>query len=99
RTRVFGRDDRHGFRGWAFSKARLDGRAAIPAWRIHDLRRTAATGMIDLGIQPHIVEAVLNHVSGHRSGVAGIYNRATSATGKREALERWAEHVLAIVGA
>ena len=49
-----------------------------------------------LGVLPHIIEAILNHVSGHRAGVAGIYNRATYTKEMREALERWAEHVEAI---
>ena len=44
----------------------------IPAWRFHDLRRTAVTGMAELGIQPHVIELVVNHVSGSRGGVAGI---------------------------
>jgi hypothetical protein len=51
----------------------------------------------DLGIQPHIIEAVLNHVSGHKAGVAGIYNRASYEAEKRTALCRWAEHVTAII--
>jgi integrase len=50
-----------------------------------------------LGIGPHIIEATLNHVSGHKSGVAGTYNRSTYASEKRTALERWAEHLAAIV--
>jgi integrase len=104
RTFVFGRDDTAGFRGWGISKQRLDERAAktnggMAPWVVHDLRRTCATGMVTIGIQPHVVEAVLNHVSGHKSGVAGIYNRAAYDTEKREALERWAQHVLAIVEA
>jgi integrase len=105
RTLVFGRDDSHGFKGWGVSKKRLDqriranGDAPLPHWTVHDLRRTAATGMSGLGVQPHVVEAVLNHVSGHRAGVAGIYNRASYATEKREALNLWAAHVLAVVGA
>ena len=71
----------------------------LPDWRLHDLRRTAATVMADrLGVLPHIVEAVLNHVSGHRAGVAGVYNRAKYGAEMRQALERWAEHVAAIVG-
>jgi integrase len=75
------------------------GRPPIAApWRLHDLRRTVATGMADIGIQPHIIEAVLNHVSGARAGVAGIYNRAIYATEKAEALERWASHVVGMVG-
>ncbi|MCF8512688.1 MAG: integrase arm-type DNA-binding domain-containing protein [Rhodobacteraceae bacterium] len=57
---------------------------------IHDLRRTAATGMASLRIAPHVVESVLNHRSGTRRGVAGIYNRADYAAEKREALEAWA---------
>jgi integrase len=56
--------------------------------------RELATG---LGIAPHTVEAILNHVSGHKSGVAGTYNRSTYAAEKRIALDRWAEHLLAIV--
>jgi integrase len=69
----------------------------VPPWRLHDLRRTAATGMAAIGVQPHVIEAVLNHVSGHRAGVAGIYNRFDYRNEKREALEHWATRVLAVV--
>ena len=72
----------------------------LPAWCVHDLRRTAATAMADrLGVLPHIVEAVLNHVSGHRAGVAGPYNHARYEAEKRAGLCAWADHVHAIVGA
>ncbi len=64
-----------------------------PRFTPHDLRRTAATGMADLGVAPHIVEAALNHVSGFRAGVAGVYNRARYDPEKRDAVERWGEHV------
>ena len=67
--------------------------AVVPRWTLHDLRRTAATGMAELGIAPHIVEACLNHVSGAQAGVAGIYNRAAYGPRRRAALERWAAHV------
>ncbi|MGE0750822.1 MAG: tyrosine-type recombinase/integrase [Variibacter sp.] len=70
---------------------------SIPPWRLHDLRRTAATGMADLGVPPHIVEAALNHVSGARAGVAGTYNRAAYSEEKRAALARWATHVHGVV--
>jgi hypothetical protein len=50
-----------------------------------------------LGIQPHIIEEVLNHKSGHKAGVAGIYNRGTYEREKRQALDLWADHLLAIV--
>jgi integrase len=70
---------------------------ALPHWTPHDLRRTAATMMAELGVQPHVVEAVLNHVSGHRAGVAGIYNRANYEREKAIALDLWAGHLTAIV--
>ncbi len=87
-----------GFSGWSKAKRELDARIAasgaiVRPWRLHDLRRTAATGMANLGILPHVIEAVLNHVSGHRAGVAGIYNRATYANEKRAALDAWAVHI------
>src|SRR5262249_4652683 len=92
RTHVFGNVDT-GFTGWGYAKRQL------PHWRIHDLRRTAVTRMAELGVQPHIIEAVINHASGHKAGVPGSYNRAVYDVEKRAALERWAQHVLAIVGA
>jgi integrase len=69
----------------------------IAPWRLHDLRRTAATGMANLGIAPHVIEAALNHVSGAKASVAGTYNRAAYEPEKRVALERWAAHVEALV--
>lgn len=70
--------------------------AVVQPWRIHDLRRTCSTGMHALGIAPHIVEAVLNHVSGARAGVAGVYNVAEYRPEKQEALRRWALHVAGV---
>jgi integrase len=79
-------------------KQRLDHRMkAAQPWRIHDLRRTAATGMAGLRIAPHIIEACLNHVSGARAGVAGVYNRNAYAEEKEAALNRWAAHVEGLV--
>ncbi|PIO46758.1 tyrosine-type recombinase/integrase [Phyllobacterium zundukense] len=66
-------------------------------WTPHDLRRTVATGMAGIGVMPHIVEATLNHISGFRAGVAGVYNRAAYEPEKRRALDMWAEHIIAIV--
>jgi hypothetical protein len=68
-------------------------------WRFHDLRRTAATNMAIIGVQPHIIEAVLNHKSGIVSGVAAVYNRYAYVDEKREALERWANRVEEMTGA
>jgi integrase len=67
-------------------------------WRLHDLRRTAATGMAELGIQPHIIELCLNHVSGHKGGIAGVYNRSENMPQRRAALEQWADHIVGLVG-
>jgi hypothetical protein len=53
--------------------------------------------MAEIGIQPHIVEACLNHVSGAKGGVAGVYNRAAYAAEKKQALERWASHVTGLL--
>jgi hypothetical protein len=60
---------------------------AIPHWILHDLRRTAATGMARLNIPPHVVDKVLNHVSGTIRGVAAIYNRFEYREERRAALE------------
>lgn len=65
-------------------------------WTPHDLRRSAATHMAETGILPHVIEAALNHISGFRSGVAGTYNRAAYAPEKRQAMDRWADHVMAL---
>jgi integrase len=83
----------------ACAKARGETDAALPsiAWRLHDIRRTVATRLADLGISPHVIEAVLNHVSGTRAGVAGIYNRSLYASEKRTALALWGAHVSALV--
>jgi integrase len=68
-------------------------------WVLHDIRRTVATRMGDLGVLPHVVEAVLNHVSGSKAGVAGVYNRALYAAEKRQALDLWAAHIKALLEA
>jgi integrase len=98
RDQVFGSRSAEGLRHW-HAKAELDRRLGptVAPWRLHDLRRSAATRMADLGVQPHIIETILNHQSGHRGGVAGIYNRSTYEKEKRAALALWADHVRTIV--
>jgi integrase len=93
--RLFGRKG-GGFKGWWTSKALLDRRTGIAPWVLHDLRRSVATGMADLGVLPHTIEAVLNHV-GHRGGVAGVYNKSAYEREVRAALALWADHVRSIV--
>ena len=60
---------------------------------LHDLRRTMATGMQRIGIALPVVEAVLNHVSGSRAGIVGVYQRHAYFEEKRDALEAWAAEV------
>jgi integrase len=83
--------DKQGYKDWDTGKTKLDERIRIAPWRLHDLRRTCATNLGELGIQPHHIEAILNHYSGHRSGVAGVYQRAKYADEMRSALQRWAD--------
>jgi integrase len=102
RDLVFGKGEGP-FSGFSRCKEALDKAIAelnggpLAPWVLHDLRRSAATGMAELGIQPHVIEAVLNHVSGHKGGIAGIYNRAQYSAEKAQALARWDEHVGCIV--
>jgi integrase len=93
--------------GYSRAKNRLDKaidaltekQDAVPLapWRVHDLRRTLATGLQRLGVRFEVTEAVLNHVSGSKSGVAGIYQRHDWAQEKAAALDAWAAHVAALL--
>lgn len=86
--------------GYSRAKTRLDKLISkandgqpLEDWTLHDLRRTFATGMQRLGVRFEVTEAILNHVSGSRSGVAGIYQRHQWEAEKREALDAWARHI------
>ena len=84
-------------------KARLDravaadGHDEMPHWRLHDLRRTLATGMQRLGVRFEVTEAILNHVSGSRSGVAGVYQRHNWRDEKRTALDAWSSKLQSLI--
>jgi integrase len=99
RDHVFGRGDgADGFAGWSAAKAALDKRLGdMPAWTLHDLRRTVSTQMHEKGVAPHVVEAIINHISGHKAGVAGRYNHANYTAERKAALDMWAAHVLSLV--
>ena len=84
-----------GFGKW---KREIDGLNDVAGWRVHDIRRTVATGMARLGVAPHVVERILNHTSGTFGGVAGVYNRFGYLPEMRAALQRWATHVGSITG-
>ena len=103
---VFGIGQR-GFSGWSRCKERLDERITkeigepLERWTPHDLRRTMSTLMNDrLGVLPHVVEAILNHVSSQgsgKSGVSGVYNKALYLRERAEGLNLWADHLSSIV--
>lgn len=71
---------------------------AVSHFILHDLRRTVATGMQRLGVPMPVTEAVLNHISGSRSGIAGVYQRYDYQREKRQALESWNDELERIVG-
>lgn len=100
RDQLFGVSAAEGFTDWGCAKIALDDRVLgkmTEPWTIHDIRRTVATKMADLGVQPHIIEAVLNHRGGHKRGVAGIYNRSSYDTQVRAALALWSDHIRALI--
>jgi integrase len=86
-----------GFTAWARGKTALDARSGVTGWTLHDIRRSVATRMADLGIGPHIIEQILNHQSGHKAGPAGIYNRSSYANETRAALALWEDHIRTLV--
>lgn len=86
---VFTTTGRSPVSGFGKTKKRLDTVTGISDWIIHDLRRTAASGMARLKVPPHVVEKVLNHISGTFSSVTGVYNRYGYEDEKRDALETW----------
>jgi integrase len=85
------------FNGWSRAKRDLDARSGVKDWRLHDLRRTVATGLQRLGVRLEVTEAILNHVAGSRAGIVGLYQRHDYAPEKEAALAAWAAHLFALV--
>jgi integrase len=85
-----------GFSSWG-CKSALDAKLDLAPWVHHDIRRSVASGLGDIGIQPHIIEEILNHRSGHRRGVAGVYNRSVYQREVADALLRWQDHIKALL--
>lgn len=99
-------DGKHAFSNCGHAKTTLDrrilaarrkqdgGRAeSITLWRLHDLRRTVATGLQRLGVRLEVIETVLGHVSGSRAGIVGVYQKHRFDAEAREALAVWAAHL------
>jgi integrase len=89
-----------GFGSWSYAKIALDGRIttalgkALPPWTVHDLRRTARTGLGKIGVPPHIAELVINHAKGN---LQAIYDKHSYQPQIAQALVRWARHVRGLV--
>ena len=104
RDLVFGRGA-GGFSGWSKAKAELNARIAaarlaagvkkvMPPWVLHDLRRSFVTHLNENKFaSPHVIEAIVNHVSGHLAGVAGTYNKALYLDERKQAVERWGQRI------
>jgi integrase len=98
RAHVFGQGRKGGFSGFSRAKERLSAAAGLETpWTLHDLRRSFVTHTAELGIDPHVIEAVVNHISGHKGGVAGIYNLASYRPQKAAALQAYADWLEAVV--
>ena len=97
RDQLFGERSPRGFVMWHLGKPALDQRSGVLGWVVHDIRRTVATRMCDIGVAPHVVEQILNHRSGHRVGVAGVYNKSVYANEVARALVLWESRVLELV--
>ena len=90
---AFSVDGEHPFQNFGHAKARLDAAADVHDWVLHDLRRTVVSGMARLGVPPHIADKILNHQTGTISGVAAVYQRHEFLAERRDALDRWGNHV------
>jgi len=97
---VFSADGKRPVNNWDKAKTRISTRAGIPAdaWRLHDLRRTCASGMQKLGVSVPVIEKALNHISGTFRGIVGTYQQHDYADEIRIALQKWADRVEEIVG-
>jgi integrase len=90
-------------RDWSGGKADLDARIArdgkpLEPWTPHDFRRSLSTALHErFKVAPHVVETILGHVSGHKAGVAGTYNRSRYLDERRCALDLWARHIMGLI--
>jgi integrase len=97
-TFVFSLGDDESLESYSRMKRKLDQLAPLAEpWRLHDLRRSCASGLQRVGTRLEVSESVLNHASGSITGVAAVYHRHDFAAEKRAALEAWADRVEALV--
>jgi integrase len=84
------------FNGFSKCKPKLEKRAQVYDWTIHDLRRTFASGLAARGVALPVIERLLNHVSGSFGGIVGVYQRYDFMPEMREAIEKWERHIKAL---
>lgn len=84
------------FKGWSATKTRLDKLSGVTNWTLHDLRRTFATGLAQLGTPIHVTEKILNHVSGVTGGLTGVYQRFEYWDEQIVAVQKWQERIQSI---
>jgi integrase len=94
---VFSTEGSAPYQGFSKAKARLDRASGVTDWTLHDLRRTAVSGMARLGVAHHVADKVLNHQSGAISGVAAVYQRHEFLDERKRALEAWGRHVAGLL--
>ncbi|MBL6934275.1 MAG: integrase arm-type DNA-binding domain-containing protein [Alphaproteobacteria bacterium] len=94
---VFTTNGRTPFSGFSKAKRQLDELSTVSDWRLHDIRRTATTGIAHLGIPPHIADKVLNHQGGTISGVAAVYQRHDFLEERKTALDAWGNYVQSLL--
>jgi integrase len=82
-----------------YAKKHVMEHMGVHDWRLHDLRRTCCTGLVKLGVQPHIAQKILNHRKGAISGVDGMYDRWGYLDERRDALNAWGQFIERLVGA
>ena len=90
---LFTVDGKKTITGWSRAKAKLDAACGVQDWRIHDLRRSTATGMQKLKVPLPVTEAILGHTGGSRAGIVKVYQVHDYCDEKRGALEAWGAHV------
>ena len=95
---VFSANGRTAASGFSRAKRNLDAAMGVDDWVVHDLRRTATSGMARLGIAPHVADKILNHTAGTITGVARVYNRFEYLDERKAALESWSRFVAGLVG-
>ena len=97
-TVVFSTDGNKPYHGLLESrKARLDRLSGVTNWTLHDLRRTAVSGMARLGVAHHVADKILNHQGGAITGVAAVYQRHEFMQERKQALEAWGRHVASLL--